>query len=114
MGSEHVVPRPEEPRFDLGGRRHRIRRVTAEHQDVSSRQRHRLAAVLTFDLVFGGHQLGDRAAHLDVVAGVRHVVDENVAIERLGYRAFIPRVPVDHVCHALRQAGGRVGMHPIA
>src|SRR5436305_1797023 len=66
------------------------------------------------DHVFTHDQLGHGAAHFDVVAGIGHVVDDDVSTERLGYRTFVAGRRIDHASDALRQAGRRVGVHPIA
>ena len=59
---------------------------------------------LLFHLVFGEDELRHHAAHRDVVAGVGHVVDEEVAAERLGHRRGVVGRRFEQARDVLRQA----------
>ena len=98
--------------LELGG--DRVRRVAAEHEDVTARQRERAPGrVRVVDLVRREEQPGDLLAHRAVGAGVGDEVDPEIAGERLGQRLPVA-ARADLARHAPGELGGIVGPHPVA
>jgi hypothetical protein len=111
---ERLVERHQHVVGDLLRGRHRVRGVAAEQEHFAARRDQILSGPVRIrQLVLGDDQAPDRAAHRDVVARVRHVVDPQVAPERLDDAAGA-FVAAQHPGDARGELTGRVGSHPIA
>ena len=115
---QRLIPGDDHAIQDLLRGRHRVRRVTAEEQDVTARSGQTVAGPIRIgELVGGEDQARHRPADRHVVTRIGHEVDIEVPTERFDQRrpaGVAPDAPAERLHDARREHIGRIGLHPVA